>query len=127
VARKLADPKMGERIMPLRNALMDLHGSIIRMRGMDKEDPQSNVKLRELAGYMRKVVQIVNRSPTGLPPTLSNAYSALSLAERQPEMAMIYVRQLYNVASDYLVFNAPPASPEIPLHSSPPGPFLAAS
>lgn len=127
VTRQLADPKKGERIMPLRNALADLHGSIIRMRGMDRKDPQSIVKFRELAECMRRVVQIVNRSPTGLPPTLSNAYSALSLAERQSEMAMIFVRQLYSVASDYLVFNDPPASQEIPLRSSPPGPSLAAS
>jgi len=133
VNRQLADPRAKGRIMPLRNALADLHGSFIRIRVMGKDDPQKNIKFRELAGNMRHVVQVLNRSPTGIPAILSNAYSAICLIERQPEMAMIYVRELCDVANDYLVFeNEPisediPASSEILIHSSPPGPSLAAN
>lgn len=111
--------------MALIHILTDLNRSIMDVKEMRANDPQSDIKFEELSLKARPLQGYLNEH-RGAHFFLKAAVTAMVAAKRQKDLARHYAEALYPVASRNLSFNHPPAQLRA-VSSIPPEPSLAAN
>lgn len=124
--RGLANPGTRKLFLALSNILMDLNRSIMDVKGMPANDPQSEVQYEKLSDKARPLQQYLNDNRTAL-TNLKGAINGLAASKRRRDYAKLMIDLLYPVASKYLTFDATPVSRPRPVSSIPPAPSLTVS
>lgn len=124
--RGLANPGTRRQSLALSHILTALNRSIMDVKDMRANDPQSELKYEELSLKARPLQEYLNDNRTAL-TNLRNAVNALVASKRRRDYAKLMVDQLYPVASRFLTFDVTPAPHPRAVSSIPPAPSLAVS